>query len=855
MCKSTKSVLLAVFFLHNWILLYSGLFIINGIQMNENELKKITYTITIDPTPQTSKPKTDSDFGRITSNLKTVANLTIDEFSTLISPPYVSTWTGAVFNGKLKGENWVKQQVFAVDFDNKKPDLIITLDEVLVRFKEHDIFPQMWYNTLSDTEALRKFRVVIFLDTPILCRDQRSIIAEGLISMFPEADTQCKYANSYFLGGKHAVVLNYQPTPAIHLISVMSIQLISKDGGRNRKVPAGLIDNFIKTGQKGTGLYYYNKKYRFSPENTNPNPSSRLGLDLIKINFKTARQRVKILDEFLKGVKLDHGQLFGLATQLLSIKGGMKLMKNTMIKHNADGKTKYSNEKFSFLIYIKKVHYPPIPVYAFSPYDEDNDIFDIVTATKRVRGSIEQIKPINRLPLSEAEKQFRTKFEEVMNDKTLGKIHLFKLPTAFGKTEKITSTLATIAAPTNKLKQEIGERMKIPVVVTPDPIQFEEETLNHKLEYYYSIGLPSKAMAVLHDIVNPINCKKYLKGDIEKAGKFLQLQNAAYHTQLSVLTTHARAIHSDYKSEILVFDEDPLNVLISIKQVRISELQKLDNQTKIWNTELQEMIEALKNTNVDEIILTPQIVSDATIEELMNKISNANYSTNIFELFNSMYIRRDPYDSDIINYVIKRDLPLNKVVVILSATLPLYIYQKLFGERLNVIDISDVEQVGEVIQFTKRSCSREGLKRYHPSISNSIGDKQVITFQTMKGCFNNPVNEMHFGNCSGYDSLKGQDIVVVGTPHRNNVEHLLIAKVLGIDFKEEDYKMTVKTIEYNVFRFDFNCYNHDELRNIQLALIESDLVQAVGRARTLREKATVEVYSNFPLRISNKFIF
>lgn len=42
---------------------------------------------------------------------------------------------------------------------------------------------------------------------------------------------------------------------------------------------------------------------------------------------------------------------------------------------------------------------------------------------------------------------------------------------------------------------------------------------------------------------------------------------------------------------------------------------------------------------------------------------------------------------------------------------------------------------------------------------------------------------MYFGNCSGYDTMKGKDMAVVGTPHRNNVECLLTAKVLDIDLK------------------------------------------------------------------------
>ena len=131
----------------------------------------------------------------------------------------------------------------------------------------------------------------------------------------------------------------------------------------------------------------------------------------------------------------------------------------------------------------------------------------------------------------------------------------------------------------------------------------------------------------------------------------------------------------------------------------------------------------------------------------------------------------------------------------------------------------------------------------------------MITFKDYKKQFKNPIVNMHFGNCSGYDTMKGKDLVVVGTPHRNNVEYLLTAKVLGIDFKTTDTTMSHQKIQYNGFMFTFNCYDHKELRCIQLALIESDLIQAVGRARTLRTDAKVEVYSNFPLRISDQFIY
>ena len=73
--------------------------------------------------------------------------------------------------------------------------------------------------------------------------------------------------------------------------------------------------------------------------------------------------------------------------------------------------------------------------------------------------------------------------------------------------------------------------------------------------------------------------------------------------------------------------------------------------------------------------------------------------------------------------------------------------------------------------------------------------------------------------------------------------------------KTTDTTMSFQKIEYNGFRFKFYCYDNEEIRLLQLALIQSDLIQAVGRARTLRMDAMVEVYSNFPLRISDNFIY
>ena len=227
----------------------------------------------------------------------------------------------------------------------------------------------------------------------------------------------------------------------------------------------------------------------------------------------------------------------------------------------------------------------------------------------------------------------------------------------------------------------------------------------------------------------------------------------------------------------------------------------------------------------------------------------------MFDFLNSFFYLKDGKDPDLIHFVIKRELPIDKKIIIMSATIPIEIYKKLYPGRIEVIDIGDVKQMGSVIQFTKKSCSRKSLGRYSSIISNEVDEKPVITFKAFSSQFKNPVKDMYFGNCSGYDSLKGKDIAVVGTPHRNNIESFLTAVVLGIEFKTTQTSMSFQKIEYNGFKFKFNCFNNEDLRMVQLSLIQSDLIQAVGRARTLRTNAKVDLYSNFPLRISDEFIF
>lgn len=71
--------------------------------------------------------------------------------------------------------NWTEQQVFMVDFDNKLNGTDLTIDnsnhvseqEILEYCENQNILPTFIYNTFSNSENCRKFRLVYIFEEPI----------------------------------------------------------------------------------------------------------------------------------------------------------------------------------------------------------------------------------------------------------------------------------------------------------------------------------------------------------------------------------------------------------------------------------------------------------------------------------------------------------------------------------------------------------------------------------------------------------------------------------------------------------------------------------------------------------------
>ena len=186
------------------------------------------------------------------------------------------------------------------------------------------------------------------------------------------------------------------------------------------------------------------------------------------------------------------------------------------------------------------------------------------------------------------------------------------------------------------------------------------------------------------------------------------------------------------------------------------------------------------------------------------------------------------------------------------------VYEKQFGDKLNFIELGQIKNKGILKQNSDYSYSRESLKNDKAKLKskeNMTDEDCVITFKALEEDFN-AESKMHFGATQGRNSMSGKNITVIGTPHFNNTAYLLMAYSLG--YEVTDTTMKYQQIERNGYRFPFMTYNDEFLREIQLNFIESELLQAVGRARLVAHDCVVTLFSNYPLpqaeQMKNKVI-
>lgn len=573
---------------------------------------------------------------------------------------------------------------------------------------------------------------------------------------------------------------------------------------------------------------------------------------LRRFDFSKLSEECKLWKDFSEGdIRLDHGERFGIATNLLCVEGGrerfISILKEYEELHEYDvNKWEYQCNQ------IVKLDYAPMCCNNFCPYtDTCEHAKNMLEQAKTLRGRVTIISEPEYITIEQAEKDVREAFEIAMkaDDK---KVHVIKAATGIGKTELYLDVRnVTIALPTHKLKSDVAERMANKgnkYTATPAlPGCSEEHSEN--IKKLYDVGAYSTVNAYIRNLASKENIPEFIE--------YLKQLEKAKNSHGTILTTHERVLYFKDSNSTIIIDEDILPTLLKVDSITLEDLNTV--VTECMSIEAFPKLKAIQQkVNQSGIGIVEEMPSyflskRVKLEKIL--INHNRISTNVTGFLNcDHFVKELVNDRVVIYFVNKRQLP-DKKVIILSASADETMYRLMFGDRLAFTDIGAVETIGQIQQYPERSFSRTQMKDNAKLVElakSIVKDAPAITYKSMSGEFSNCVAT--FGATAGLDIFGGMDIAVIGTPHVNPITYLLIANALGQKPRMDDSKSTMEytRIKRNGFLFYFNTFSDDDiLRNIQLYLIESELIQAVGRARILRNDCTVTLLSNFPLQGAN----
>ncbi|MEL7071807.1 MAG: hypothetical protein AAGN15_24615 [Cyanobacteria bacterium J06581_3] len=777
------------------------------------------------------------EIGAISSRIiESPVEINVRDLSSQLVAPISKTWIPAILEEKRTAANWKSQSIFALDFDDG-----IAFSKALERLHEYDLDCTFAYTTFSDSPELAKFRIVFQLECAITDPAYRDTIQLSLMMLFPEVDKSCKDRSRLFFGGKELIYENYEYYLDIDkLIEAARFYGVkdssSKNFKRDLKRKSKKIGVNRKSGSEKHSPYIYTIEGVESASKltkTKTTPALVRGVDFSKL-----RQEIRILDDFLNPThKLRHPQLLGLATNLLYLEGGQQLYKEC-INANSEYAT---DEKLKVMAYCRTNSYHPMRLERFSSYEEDWEYTTLLRAAKRKE--VIRLEAYESISVEDARKKLKDIFVNEVIPSGNTDIHVIKVPTATGKTQLCTDLEnVVIGLPNHALKSEVSDRMQVNHLSTPDLEKLSPQIKSH-LAYYYSIGANEEAIRYLQALPETDeSVRTYLSDCIE-----------CYDTSTTVLTTHQRALFIDWNHNTIIFDEDILGVLLPISKITINDLVRLE--TALENDNDKAILQGLISDITLGKISSPRSLETSIFQDF-NAIeesvltSQFRYDGDILHFFDASYFVVDSRDKATIHYVRQYEdkLPVDKKIIILSATSNETLYRHLFGDRLKFYDIGNVELTGFIEQDTSYSFSRSSLSRKIGQAIEKVGELPTITFSTFKHQFPNAVEHVHFGKTSGFDKLRGEDIAVLGTPHMNPTVLSLYTSALGMQVRTSDFsKIGQQCVIHNGFRFWFNAYDNEHLRLLQFYFIESDLRQAVGRARVNIEPAHVKVFSSYPL--------
>ncbi|MBS5936797.1 hypothetical protein [Clostridium sp.] len=613
--------------------------------------------------------------------------------------------------------------------------------------------------------------------------------------------------------------------------------------------------------------------------------TSRIKYDdeIQNFDFDRLEKNCELWSDFIYGIRwCYHEEIFGVATNMWRVRGA----ENRMIKaieSNDDYKDKYN--KINTIKVCRSYGYSPKRCADFCPYHEEchNTGLNMLHSVDNKRGSIRKVEDNEVITLDEAEVMLQQAILDSYEAPNR-KIYVIKGVTGIGKTTTLMNlnnyNNLCISYPNHRLGTDIVGRLNIENSIHIKELKLRDEDVLKEFRRLQSIGAYKQARMYLQKYINTLLVnieqesinKSEAQIEIENINKYLEAINKCRSTNNTVFCTHKRMLELDNRNiETYIIDEDiVLSSLIETIEIKPATIDALINLASIANAETtkgqlftikEKVIEAIKKPG--KVFKIPALfIKDREINAMI-EVGKNSIDINLKDLLKTRILTANT-NREVLGMSIG-ELP-NKKCIILSATANETVYRNLLTDRdIEFIDLGNVETRGKLILHYKSFSRTDIRKNFEKAVkqirSEAPGIDNVITFAKYKERFKregfNPI--AHFGSCSGLDAYKGQDLIVAGTPHVDERMYFLLAAAI------KDNVVIEQGIKYcnvrrNGFEFSFSTYNNASvtgtdnlLQEIQFYLIESELIQAIGRARILRTNATVHLFSNHAVQGSELY--
>lgn len=772
----------------------------------------------------------------------------------------------AVFQENKPTNNGVIScQLLGLDFDEGTP----TAQEFLEEMRSNGLEPNIIYHTFSNSPELEKFRAIWVFDTPF-SGEQQTLLLRHLLKEYPATDKACKNPSRMFYGSRAGSVVHCSNKLTDRDAFLAWVESIAHayDVNTTRLVPKDS---------------YFPKRDGVKPNTT-----------LTRVNFKELASQVRIFREFLEGTRwLTYPELFGLASNLIHIRGGEDLYLTVMDGEGFRYRTQSNYRTVRALpTTLRRYDYFPERLSNFSPYVEDHEHRNLLTAAK---GESTHLNPPevtdmhrqllnNRIPLERAEMELNEFFGKflrasVLEDEELTgrNIYIAAVAPGVGKTraisEMFTSEPCIIAFKRHKLMQEfywgLSSAAKSHCIMTPQVPTFDDPDLEAHVQRLFTLHLFDNANAAIQSIAKKRKPSKF-KGapisgsDCVKASQYIN-QNAAIRRNAegkTILTTHHRLVHSlstfPDSIDTIVFDEDPFFELHSIDEFDAQDFLVIAEETeplkreygKNFADEARRYYHSIRNTIGIKSIEAPVHMTEKKLSQWFETHEQGAQILSFFSASHFMgYINKSGKLAA--RYITSIPVPAwRHKVLICSATASVEMYKIKYPD-LNAIDLKWVKPRGQQLQVLDFNTSERHLQsnpQTSEELDKAIGGAPVITYRGRQRNFSSSVPDVYVWAGEGTNSLDGRDGCVVATPRIPAHDYILIAAALGVTNLNYGQIHDVRPcrVEWNGVQFHLSVHSDPTLQKITLALIDAELVQLSGRYRAIRRDSTVVVYSTVP---------